>query len=76
MGVRIVLQLVDSRSATEVNEMLRSVGATPLRATHPELGDVFTTVVPDEVDAQDVMERLKQLPAVRHAEVDQFRTTM
>lgn len=59
-----------------VRQMLQEAGATNVRASHPELGGLFTAELPDETGLGELLSRLRELPEVRHAEPDSFGTTL
>lgn len=80
MATRILIQ-VDNKDAPaslpqDVQEVLAGAGATDMRPSHRELPGLFTAVLPDQADVKQLLEALKKLPGVRHAEADTFRSTL
>jgi len=59
-----------------VSQVLASVGATQIRSSHQELPGLFTAIIPDNVNVNNLLGQLRQLPEVRHAEADQLRSTL
>jgi hypothetical protein len=81
MGTRILIQLAESETAkgelpAEVNEVLAGAGATAIRSSHRELPGLYTASLPAGADIDAVLGRLKAIPCVRHAQTDQFRSTL
>ena len=73
---RVVVQLDAAAHVLpdEVGALLASYGEVDARAPHPDvLPGLFVATVPGDVDAADLVERLKALPAVRDAELEQLR---
>jgi hypothetical protein len=57
----------------EAKQLLERAGAMHIEASHPELPGVVTAIVPDGANVQELIEKLKRLPGVRHAEMDAYR---
>ena len=81
MGTRILVHVaapVETRPElpADARELLERAGATQIRASHPELPGLFTANVPASANVPELVEKLKRLPGVRHAETDEFRSTL
>lgn len=80
MRTRILIQLAEPAAAgglpAEVQQVLERAGATVIRASHPELPGLFTASLPENVDVNALLQELKHVPGVRHAEPDQSRGTL
>lgn len=78
MPQRILIQVTepDPQAATlpaEARRLLEDAGADEVRASHSELAGLFTAVVPDHANVDELIKRLAQSPGVRHVERDTMR---
>jgi hypothetical protein len=80
LGTRILIQLAEPTTSgtlpATVKQLLESVGASQIRSSHSELPGLFTAIIPDNVNLQELLGKLGQLPEVRYAEADQYRSTL
>jgi hypothetical protein len=80
LGNRILIQLAEPAAEgtlpATVKQLLESVGASQIRSSHRELPGLFTAIIPDNVNLEELLGKLKQLPEVRYAEADQSRSTL
>ena len=80
LGNRILIQLAEPAAGgtlpATVKQLLESVGANQIRSSHRELPGLFTAIIPDNVNLEELLGKLKQLPEVRYAEADQSRSTL
>jgi hypothetical protein len=80
LGTRILIQLTEATSGgtlpAPVQQLLEGAGASQINASHRELPGLFTAIVPDKADIEGLLTQLKQLPEVKHAEADQYRSSL
>jgi hypothetical protein len=80
LPMRLLIQIQESAKPhsqlpERVQTALQSAGASQIRASHPELPGLFTAVVPDSCDVDELLGQLLAFPEVRHAEPDSLRGT-
>ena len=78
--MRLLIQIQESgeqhsQLPERVQKALEIAGAFKIRASHPELPGLFTAVVPDSCDVDELLGQLLAFPEVRHAEPDSLRGT-
>jgi hypothetical protein len=77
-GQRIVIQLERPAELPQaVSEALAGASATDVREPHPDvLAGTWVATVPESADVPALVEQLRALPEVRHAEPDQPREAL